>query len=328
MADDTSRADPWSAAVAQMQQELLHRWLKLSAAPAEVSALFEWWPKLAATAAPSLQQFGPAWELYFSLGRTMLQEFGSGEAKAADPASRARSFAAAMQTWFEQFGAQLGQLPNFRLPPDAQQWWQTLMHAGSMPPGAAPKSADFAALGVTRERQEAWQKFARLLAQYQEVQTKLARQWVKIGAEATKRFAARISATGAGAPGDSMESLKGLYDLWIECAEEVYGSIAHSPEYGQLIAELANSSNAVRAEQQRELESWARQFDLPTRAEINSLHQQVKELRARMRAQAPSPLPPTSKPKSKSKSKSKSKPKPKSKSKKKRVVSRPSRIRK
>lgn len=309
MTDDTSHADPWTATVAQMQQELLQRWLKLSAAPAEVSALFEWWPKLAETAVPlSFQQFGPAWELYFSLGRTMLQELGGGDAQAADPASRARAFATVMETWFEQLGSQLGQLPNFRLPPDPQQWWQTLMQAsGSMPSGAALKSGDFAALGLTRERQEAWQKFARLLAQYQQVQTKLAQQWIKIGAEATKKFAARVSATSTGAPGASMESLKGLYDVWIECAEEVYGSVAHSPEYAHLIAELANSSNAVRAEQQRELESWARQFDLPTRAEINSLHQQVKELRAQMRAQASSP----SSPKSKSMSKSKPKPKPK-----------------
>jgi len=301
--DDSPHADPWSATVAQIQQELLQHWLKLSAAPAEMSALFDSWPKLASSAAsalpPSLQQFGPAWELYFSLGRTMLQEFGGGDAKAADPASRARSFAAVMETWFEQFGSQLGQLPKFRLPPDPQHWWQTLM-PGSMPPGAAPKSADFAALGVTRERQEAWQKFARLLAQYQEVQTKLARQWVTIGSEATKKFSARASAMGAGAPRGSMQSLRELYDLWIECAEEVYGSVAHSPEYAQLIAELANSSNAVRAEQQRELESWARQFDLPTRAEINSLHQQVKELRAQVRARAPSashsPPQPKSKP--------------------------------
>jgi class III poly(R)-hydroxyalkanoic acid synthase PhaE subunit len=89
-----------------------------------------------------------------------------------------------------------------------------------------------------------------------------------------------------------MPSIKSLYDLWIECAEEVYGGVAHSPEYSQLIADLANSSNAVRAEQQRELESWARQFDLPTRAEVNSLHQQVKELRAQLRSQASPPPPP------------------------------------
>jgi hypothetical protein len=294
MTEDPSERDPWSSTVAQMQQELLQRWVKLSAAPADGSAMFDWWPKIAATAAsglpPSFEQLGAVWELYFNLGRAMLQESSGVDGKPADPASRARSFAAAMDTWFKQLSSQLSQMTNLRTAPDAQFWWRTLMQspgAGAPGPQAAP--TEFAALGLTRERQEAWQKFSRLLAQLQEVQTKLAAQWLKIGAETTQKFSARVSATGTQAPGGSMTSIKSLYDLWIECAEEVYGGIAHSPEYCQLVADLANSSNAVRAEQQRELESWARQFDLPTRAEVNSLHQQVKQLRAQLRSQAPPP---------------------------------------
>ena len=68
---------------------------------------------------------------------------------------------------FGQLGTQFGQLPNFRLPPDPQQWWHTLMHGpGSTAPGVTPQGApaEFAALGLTRERQEAWQRFTRLLA--------------------------------------------------------------------------------------------------------------------------------------------------------------------
>ena len=30
------------------------------------------------------------------------------------------------------------------------------------------------------------------------------------------------------------------------------------------------------------LEEWAKQFDLPTRAELNSLHQQVRQLAAEL----------------------------------------------
>jgi class III poly(R)-hydroxyalkanoic acid synthase PhaE subunit len=299
MTEDTSRGDPWSSAVAQMQQELLQRWLKMSAAPADGSALFEWWPKIAAMAGsglpPSFQQLGAVWEQYFSLGRAVLQESSGEHGKGADLASRARSFAAVMNTWFEHLSSQLGQMTNFRTAPDAQLWWQTLMQPpGAWAPAAGAKAAatEFPALGLTRERQEAWQKFSRLLARYQEVQTQLAAQWIKIGAETTQKFVARVSAAGSGAPGGATASIKSLYDLWIECAEEVYGGVAHSPEYCRLIADLANSGNAVRAEQQRELESWARQFDLPTRAEVNSLHQQVKQLRAQLRAQASPPRPP------------------------------------
>jgi hypothetical protein len=294
MTEDRSERDPWSSTVAQMQQELLQRWLTLGAAAADGPAMFDSWPKMTATAAsglpPSFEQLGAVWELYFNLGRAMLQESNGADGKPADLASRARSFAAGMDTWFKQLSAQLSQMTSLRTPPDAHLWWQTLLQSpGAGAPGAKAAPTEFAALGLTRERQEAWQKFSRLLAHLQEVQTKLAEQWLKIGAETTKKFSARVSAAGTQAPGGSMTSIKSLYDLWIECAEEVYGGIAHSPEYCQLISDLANSSNAVRAEQQRELESWAGQFDLPTRAEVNSLHQQVKQLRAQLRSQAPPP---------------------------------------
>lgn len=301
MTEDAPWSDPWSSTVAEMQRELLQGWLNMGVAPAQGSALFEWWPKVAAMPGssalpPSFQQLGALWEQYFNLGRAMLQESSGEDGKGADLASRARSFAAVMNAWFEQLGAQVGQMANFRTAPDAQTWWRTVMQpSAAWTPGAGVKDAapQFAALGLTRERQEAWQKFSRLLAQYQELQTQLAAQWVKIGADTTQKFTERVSATGAAAPGGATASIKSLYDLWIECAEEVYGGVAHSPEYCRLIAELANSSNAVRAEQQRELESWARQFDLPTRAEVNSLHQQVKELRAQLRSQAARPpLPP------------------------------------
>jgi hypothetical protein len=288
MTDPGPSADRWTATLLQMQQELLQRWLKASTAPAEVAGLFDGWSKLATPGAqglpPSMQQSAAAWEQFFGLGRAMLQGLASGDASAADAASRARSFAGALNTWFEQLGSRLGQQPNFFAAPDAMQWWQMLMHGPASGTAGAPATsspAAFAALGLTRERQEAWQRFARLIEHHQQILAKLAQQWVKIGADASKDFAARVSAAGEGAAPRGLDSVKGLYDLWIDCAEGAYGAVAHGPEYSQLIAALLNSSNALRVEQQRELESWARQFDLPTRAELNSLQQQVRQLRAR-----------------------------------------------
>jgi BMFP domain-containing protein YqiC len=46
----------------------------------------------------------------------------------------------------------------------------------------------------------------------------------------------------------------------------------------QAQAELSNAMSEWRVAQREAYEHWARQFDLPTRAELNSLHQQVKQL--------------------------------------------------
>jgi hypothetical protein len=303
MTDPDPSADRWTATLLQMQQELLQRWLKTSAAPAEVAGLFDGWSKLATQGAPglppSMQQSAAAWEQFFGLGRAVLQSLAGGDASPADAASRARSFAGALNAWFEQLGSKLAQQPNFFAAPDAMQWWRMLMQGPASSASAARATSPamgFAALGLTRERQEAWQRFARLLEHHQQILAKLAQQWVKIGADASKEFAARVSAAGDGAPPRGPQSVKGLYDLWIDCAEGAYGAVAHSPEYSQLIAALANSSNALRVEQQRELESWARQFDLPTRAELNALQQQVKQLRAQLRTQSAPASTPSKKP--------------------------------
>ena len=45
-------------------------------------------------------------------------------------------------------------------------------------------------------------------------------------------------------------------------------------------AELTNSLAQLRSAQRELFEEWARQFDLPTRAELNSIHQQLRDLKA------------------------------------------------
>jgi len=97
-------------------------------------------------------------------------------AKEADLASRARSYAVVMNTWFEQLSSQLGQTGETSEPApecstmvadsDAASWRVGARHGGQRQRWSS------AALGLTRERQEAWQKFSRLASRkFQEVQT-------------------------------------------------------------------------------------------------------------------------------------------------------------
>ena len=67
-----------------------------------------------------------------------------------------------------------------------------------------------------------------------------------------------------------------LYDLWVECGEQVFAQVAHSEAYGKLQAELGNAAMRLRAQQQTIFEYALRQFDLPTRSELNTVHRQVR----------------------------------------------------
>jgi hypothetical protein len=70
--------------------------------------------------------------------------------------------------------------------------------------------------------------------------------------------------------------------LWVECSEQVFNTVAHSSAYGHLQGELGNAAVRLRARIQKVVEQGLRQFDLPTRSEINSVHQQLRQLRLRV----------------------------------------------
>ena len=62
--------------------------------------------------------------------------------------------------------------------------------------------------------------------------------------------------------------------------ESVYAQAARSAAFVQAQAELTNATSQLRSAQRELLEEWAKQFDLPTRAELNSIHQQLRDLKA------------------------------------------------
>jgi hypothetical protein len=78
-----------------------------------------------------------------------------------------------------------------------------------------------------------------------------------------------------------------LYDAWIDCAEGTYAQAAHSERFARLLAELCNISSAFKVERGKLTEQIARHLDLPSRAEVDTLHHQVRALKLAMRAAAP-----------------------------------------
>ncbi len=74
--------------------------------------------------------------------------------------------------------------------------------------------------------------------------------------------------------------MKEIYDLWVEAAEGVYAQAARGSAFVQAQAEVTNALSQLRSAQRELVEEWTKQFDLPTRAELNSVHQQLRELKA------------------------------------------------
>jgi class III poly(R)-hydroxyalkanoic acid synthase PhaE subunit len=145
-----------------------------------------------------------------------------------------------------------------------------------VPPGAIPPP-----LGPTREQQELWQRAVRLAEEMAQAQARLTAQWNQVIATALQQLGARAASLSPASP--SPESLKALYDQWVDTAESVYAQAARAPAFAAAQAEFGNAHSRLRSAQRELIELAAREFDLPTRAELNTVHQQLRDLKRAMR---------------------------------------------
>jgi len=140
------------------------------------------------------------------------------------------------------------------------------------------------ALGLSREYQETAARLLDLSRQFQQRYAEFAQQNATIMQDAfhvlKKRFDEAPSAGKTSAD---------LYDAWIDCAEGTYAQAAHSERFARLLAELCNISSAFKVERGKLTEQIARHLDLPSRAEVDTLHRQVRALNEAVRAAAASP---------------------------------------
>ncbi len=79
---------------------------------------------------------------------------------------------------------------------------------------------------------EAWQTYQRIQGQYLDLLRQAAREALDL---MEQRLGERAAA------GATVESLRELYNLWVECNEDTYGRMLRSPEYGELNGRLLNA---------------------------------------------------------------------------------------
>lgn len=164
------------------------------------------------------------------------------------------------------------------------QQWQTWLQ--SMQPQTGwdfTQTLELPAFGFHRERQiqqqalaEAMRAYAQTYARYQALLSQASTQ----GFELLQSRLASLTE-----PGRQVESLKALYDLWVDAVEEAYADIALSGEFREAYGAMVNAQMHVRRLQQQQLEALCRELGMPTRSEVASLGARVQELRRELRKQ-------------------------------------------
>lgn len=83
-------------------------------------------------------------------------------------------------------------------------------------------------------------------------------------------------------PGRELSSLRAVYDLWIDAAEEGYAEVALSPGFRKAYGAMANAQMRVRQLIQQQVERSTAAFGMPGRTEMDSVLRQLHDLRRRL----------------------------------------------
>jgi hypothetical protein len=205
------------------------------------------------------EAFAGAAERFFEL----LKTFGmTASAQSPDWAGMAAPLARQFEQWL-------------RLSQSAAPWFGV---GDARSPGPVPGMG--IPLGPAAVQGKDAQRTLEHLGRLAQLQGELAAHWSEVASGAAQRFVARLGAKAA--PPTTLDQALKLYELWVSCAEEAYAATVHKEDFGRLQAQIANTSAALLAEQRRHVDSMARTFGLPTRAEVDELYAQLKELRQRL----------------------------------------------
>ncbi len=145
----------------------------------------------------------------------------------------------------------------------------------------AKGALDMPAFGPQREKIENMQKTAQVFIDYRQKSARYDRLMLKVGEKSFARFQLKLAEREE--PGRQIDSARGLYDLWIDAAEEAYAEIALSEEFREVYAAVVDAQMRVRKHVQGEIEKFCNQLGMPTRSEINSIGERLQALRREFR---------------------------------------------
>ncbi|HVY23630.1 MAG TPA: poly(R)-hydroxyalkanoic acid synthase subunit PhaE [Steroidobacteraceae bacterium] len=200
---------------------------------------------------------------------------------------RVDAMRAGMETWRQQFDPANPSAATLNVAHSFQTLLQScMMQAGTQSSALGEAQNPLAELmqtfplGAARERQLEWQAYLKALGEYQHRATQLMQQFVNVLAQSLQQVPIEVERRQHS--NNPVQSMRELYDLWIECGEQCFASVAREEAFVTAQAAHTNALSQLRLAERALLERWLQQYDLPTRSELNSLHQKVRSMSERI----------------------------------------------
>lgn len=158
-----------------------------------------------------------------------------------------------------------------------QAWQQPLDQAFGPMQQAMQSMLGLPAFGMLREHQEQQQALGRAFIDYQQQMARYQALMAEVGREAAERTQAKLAEHEEA--GRQIDSLRGLYNLWVDAAEDAWAEVAMSDTYREVYGAMTNAQMRLRRLQQQQVNQAARQMGLPTRDEVDSLGERLQQAR-------------------------------------------------
>jgi class III poly(R)-hydroxyalkanoic acid synthase PhaE subunit len=136
--------------------------------------------------------------------------------------------------------------------------------------------------GYAREHQERAKLLASAMVEYEEQLAHYNAQMMKASQKGLEKLEDKLAERSE--PGRELGSLRAVYDLWIDAAEEGYSEVVLADDFRKVYGDLVNSQMRVRKLIQDEIERMAISVGMPSRTELNAVHRRLAEMRRRLAA--------------------------------------------
>jgi class III poly(R)-hydroxyalkanoic acid synthase PhaE subunit len=137
------------------------------------------------------------------------------------------------------------------------------------------------AMGYTREWQEELQQWALLSADYAKAAQEYAALLHSTNGKAVDLLGRRLVELGQ--KGETPDTLRGMYDLWVDCGEEAYAELAVNDAYLQAQGNLTNSMMRLKQHERVMLEGLLAALGVPGRRELDTALRRLQETRRELR---------------------------------------------
>lgn len=137
-------------------------------------------------------------------------------------------------------------------------------------------------LGYTREEQAQYQELTRAALEYQAAYQDYVAFYQRLGLKSIERMGSYLQ--GVMESGQTIDSVRALYDNWVSCCETAYAEEVATPEYARIHGRLINAQMALKKRLSLLVDEYLGALNMPTRRELRTLQIRLQETRRENKA--------------------------------------------